>query len=220
MADTLEVNGNMLLSNGTNMFIGSDNNTTTGDGYNTGIGIDALLDNTSGYKNVGIGTYALQNNETGCWNMAIGYCALLDSNNPAGAGNNTACGYKALMNSNTNGHKNCAVGTKACYNITGGYHNTAIGCFAGPTSNTKWFFSNWLQCSMFPSYTIFRVLLLLLLLLLLLILILLILILIFLLLMTMILRKLISLVNIAIGYKALAAGTNALAFGYRAKVIS
>ena len=118
----LDVSGNMLLHNGTNMYIGSDNNTTTGYGWNTGIGIDALQQNTSGLGNTGIGYVALQQNESGNDNVGIGSYSL--SNNTSGDGN-ICLGKNSLIN-NTTGDNNVGIGIHSLGNTIGS-NNTGIG---------------------------------------------------------------------------------------------
>src|SRR5690348_13529198 len=73
---------------------------------NTGLGIGALQNTTTGGANTAIGTDALYNNTTGSQNTAIGRSAL--QNNSTG-GNNTAIGEEALID-NTIGFYNTAVG--------------------------------------------------------------------------------------------------------------
>jgi len=108
--------------------------------FNTFLGDDALVNNTSGFGNTAIGSNALINNTTGDVNTATGYNALFSNttgflNTATGAGalnnnttgnSNTAMGDSALA-SNTIGIDNTATCSGALYNNTTGYSNTAIG---------------------------------------------------------------------------------------------
>jgi hypothetical protein len=91
--------------------------------FNTALGIDALVNNTTGGNNTAIGYAALQNNVTGEANTANGYIALLS--NTTGLGN-TATGYQTLI-SNTTGERNTANGLDALFSNTTGNGNTAYG---------------------------------------------------------------------------------------------
>jgi hypothetical protein len=124
-----------------NTVLGEDallNNTTGAN--NTATGFNALFSNTTGSHNTAIGLVALETNTTGNFNTAIGYLAL--SNNTRGS-NNTATGVSALffnttgsgntatgafaLNLNTTGNNNVAVGEYALHDNTDGNSNTAIG---------------------------------------------------------------------------------------------
>jgi hypothetical protein len=100
-------------------------NDIAGGQYNTAVGDQALLSNTTGSSNTAIGFQALQNNTTGIENVAIGGAALQNTTNQ----DNTAVGYFALNSCTTGG--NVAVGTHALENDTTGTLNTALGYFAG-----------------------------------------------------------------------------------------
>ena len=78
-----------------------------------------------------MGLNSLMNNTTGYYNTAIGYNSLYNS---TGRGCNTAVGNYSLFNNNT-GYFNTAVGDSALFGITGSasYNNTAIGYKAGWT---------------------------------------------------------------------------------------
>ena len=93
---------------------------------NTGLGDDALLNNTSGFDNTAIGFRALLSNTSGALNTAIGYQAL--NSNIFGV-NNTASGGSALL-INTSGSNNTASGAGALLNNTTGFDNTASGAGA------------------------------------------------------------------------------------------
>ena len=110
-----------------NTFLGDDAlvNNTTGIS-NTTIGFSALFSNTDGYVNTAIGANALYFNTTGCCNTAIGLNAL--NSNTTGS-QNTATGDSALA-SNTIGFSNTATGNLALSANTTGVVNTANGAFA------------------------------------------------------------------------------------------
>ena len=93
--------------------------------FNTALGIDALVNNTTGGDNTAIGFKALENNTTGILNTAIGTTAL-ELNTSGGA--NTATGYQALID-NTTGFSNTATGAAALEHTTGS-SNTATGAGA------------------------------------------------------------------------------------------
>jgi len=97
-----------------------------GSDFNTFLGDDALLSNTTGSQNVAVGFQALFSNTTGSLNTAIGLNAL--AYNTTGE-NNTATGLQALL-LNTTGSFNTATGVSAlAFNTTGGA-NTATGVSA------------------------------------------------------------------------------------------
>ena len=94
--------------------------------FNTFLGDEALVNNTTGFGNTAIGSSALVNNTTGDVNTATGYNALYS--NTTGF-LNTATGTGAL-NNNTTGNSNTAVGSSALGNNTVGIGNTATGSAA------------------------------------------------------------------------------------------
>ena len=127
---------------------------------NTGLGVNALANNTTGLGNTATGGRALFLNSTGSRNTSIGEDALLNNstgNDNTAEGNgalfanttgndNTAVGNRALFLSsgggntatgddalsvNTTGNNNTAVGKGALFANTTGSHNTAIGFQAG-----------------------------------------------------------------------------------------
>ncbi len=123
--------GNFTMGSSTSALYGSYNtaigtnvlllNTT---GYsNTGIGVGSLISNTTGYLNNTLGTNAMRLNTSGYNNVALGSSALY--NNLTGY-NNTAVGLQALY-SNTDGFANVANGTNALYSNTTGNYNVANG---------------------------------------------------------------------------------------------
>jgi hypothetical protein len=107
---------------------------------NTGLGINALINNTTGAGNTATGSIALTMNTNGNDNTATGAFTL--TSNTSGGGNtatggdalngnttgnfNTASGGSALI-LNTTGSFNMASGYQALYLNTTGNHNTAIG---------------------------------------------------------------------------------------------
>ena len=107
-----------------NTFLGEDAliNNTTGT-YNTAVGFNALYSNTDGPLNTATGSYALFSNTTGNGNTATGWAALFRNT----TGNwNTAIGVGALI-SNTTGGANTADGYQALSSNTTGNWNTANG---------------------------------------------------------------------------------------------
>jgi len=111
-----------------NTFVGKNagNLTTSGLGRNTALGVNALINNTTGYLNTASGESALLSNTTGFSNTASGRFALLSNNTGT---NNTASGASALIN-NTTGSLNTAIGIEALNNNGTGGSNTAIGALA------------------------------------------------------------------------------------------
>jgi hypothetical protein len=117
--------GNLTMSgSGNNTGVGFQalQNNTSG-AFNTAIGVNVLMKNTSGNANTADGLGALFSNTSGSYNSAIGLDALLD--NTSGS-YNTAIGQYALFD-NTNGSYNIALGYNAGYNITSGSNNIDIG---------------------------------------------------------------------------------------------
>ncbi|MEK7411944.1 MAG: hypothetical protein AAB263_01355, partial [Planctomycetota bacterium] len=95
--------------------------------FNTYVGLDAGLSNTSGNSNTAYGKDALRSNTTGPRNTANGEQSLFA--NTEGF-ENTANGWTALV-SNTTGYGNTAIGYQALYPNTTGFYNTALGWGAG-----------------------------------------------------------------------------------------
>ncbi|MDR1679194.1 MAG: hypothetical protein LBR81_05380 [Prevotellaceae bacterium] len=90
--------------------------------YNTALGVNALILNTTGYRNVAVGDSALGNNTTGYGNSATGYKALKGN---AGGYFNTAVGGFSLTKT-TMSYENTAVGYKA-QELATGSKNVAMG---------------------------------------------------------------------------------------------
>src|SRR5207249_1347668 len=95
--------------------------------FNTFLGDDALVNNTTGFGNTAIGSSGLASNTTGTVNTATGYAALYS--NTTGY-LNTATGAGAL-DQNTTGYSNTAIGSSALASNTTGSNNIAIGHEAG-----------------------------------------------------------------------------------------
>jgi hypothetical protein len=116
--------GNMTMTGSGNTGVGYQalGQNTTG-GWNTATGTGALSYNTTGTLNTatGVGTLAL--NTTGYQNTATGYVAL--QSNTTGFGN-TGTGDQAL-GANTTGSDNTASGLYALFSNTTGFGNTAAG---------------------------------------------------------------------------------------------
>jgi hypothetical protein len=139
-ATVVDVRANINLEN---TFYGLTAGSYTTGVANTGIGVNALQQNTSGTLNIAIGGYSLLSNTVGWANTAIGGNSLRD--NISGYANlamgfgalrlnttgylNVGFGYQALF-SNLVGHNNVAVGYGTLYSNTG-YQNTGIGNSAG-----------------------------------------------------------------------------------------
>jgi trimeric autotransporter adhesin len=109
-----------------NTFLGADAllNNTTGTG-NTATGAGALTSNTTGFSNTATGQLTLTYNTTGTGNTAIGSASL----NANTTGNyNTAV---AALGANTTGNNNTGVGLVALGGNSTGSNNTALGYYAG-----------------------------------------------------------------------------------------
>jgi hypothetical protein len=100
-------------------------------GYNTFIGFQSGLVNTSGNSNTAIGVYAFKKNTTGVNNVAIGHQTLAEN---IGGEGNTAAGYLALEQ-NTSGTYNAALGYAALGANTTGHYNTAVGYLANVSAS-------------------------------------------------------------------------------------
>ncbi len=110
------------------------NVTNAGGGtFNTALGYQAMLVNTSGVSNTAIGYQALKANIVGNKNTAVGSNSLLTNTGIE----NTAVGFIAL-NNNTTGQGNTGVGLGALGSNQGGNYNVAVGYYAlnGNTPNT------------------------------------------------------------------------------------
>jgi len=94
------------------------------DGHNSvAVGLNALVNNTSGSGNTAIGVGALNTNTTGSSNVAIGIDAL---NSNEGGYDNVAVGQFSL-NTSVSGFSNVAVGSTSMMYLETGNDNTALG---------------------------------------------------------------------------------------------
>jgi len=118
------MSGSLILGNGGENLL---NDTGSHGFYNTFVGLDAGIANTTGYDNTAVGYGAFQNNTSGWYSTAIGYYSLRA--NTTGS-NNTALGYAALAANNT-GYSNSAFGLWSLYGNTTGSNNIAFGNNAG-----------------------------------------------------------------------------------------
>jgi len=112
-------------NNGSSIFLGlgAGANDDSSDNRSIGIGLQALLNNTTGYANTALGNATMFNNIDGSDNTAFGYATLF--NNIDGS-DNLAIGSGALFD-NISGTNNVAIGNSALANNTTGWQNTAIG---------------------------------------------------------------------------------------------
>jgi len=94
--------------------------------YNTGVGSQSLLNNTTGHYNTAVGSSALHDTTTGYYNTAIGVSALYSNTT---GDSNVAVGLNTLAN-NTTGYSNVAIGNSVLDNGTAGYWNIGIGEYA------------------------------------------------------------------------------------------
>ena len=139
LANDASISG-LTVGKGTNGVAGNTalgvsalNASNSGTGYNTAVGNQALLYNTSGSLNAAFGASALFANTTGASNTAIGTSSV--QTNTTGSFN-TAVGNQALQ-ANTTASNNTAVGYQAGYSQAGGANgNTLIGYQAGYTGNS------------------------------------------------------------------------------------
>ncbi|MCC7160317.1 tail fiber domain-containing protein, partial [Candidatus Nomurabacteria bacterium] len=122
-------------TSGYNTFLGlnAGNFTMTGStgsqgSYNTGIGVNVLTSNTTGFNNTGIGFEALKMNTTGNYNAALGLQAL--SSNTTGS-DNIGIGYAALydldITADDGSGNNIAIGHNTGRGIITGVNNTILG---------------------------------------------------------------------------------------------
>jgi hypothetical protein len=129
-------NGSLLTSLNAAQLSGSatlSNLTLTGSltfdntNFDTAVGLDALIANSSGDDNTAIGASSLGANTDGAQNTAVG-CGSLSSNTHGGY--NIAVGFNALA-LNQSGSYNLAMGYFALYHNVTGLGNIAIGDGAG-----------------------------------------------------------------------------------------
>jgi len=133
----IEVNSARFMhSYGTNnVFIGSSsgNGTTTGNGFNVGIGTNAINSLTTGESNVGIGYNALTDLQGGSYNTGLGTQALYKCTS---GGSNMCFGVNAAANLTTGSH-NVGVGASSLVSLVSGSYNTALGSGAGNALTTS-----------------------------------------------------------------------------------
>ena len=127
-----------------NFTMGSTATTSSHGSYNTAMGYQSLLSNTTGAYNNAMGVYSLRYNTTGSNNNAMGYQSLYSNttgynNNAMGfyslrsnttGYNNNAMGYGSLS-SNTTGSNNNAMGVNSLYDLEDGSSNTGVGYNTG-----------------------------------------------------------------------------------------
>jgi hypothetical protein len=101
------------------------NDCSTGPNHATFLGVDALINNSTGDYNTALGYLALSSNVTGDQNTATGAYSLTAN---TGGSSNTANGYLALS-SNVSGGQNTATGANSLTANTSGGGNTAHGAF-------------------------------------------------------------------------------------------
>jgi hypothetical protein len=133
-ASVLDVGGNAIAFGSPasfNVFLGFAGGSANTGSVNTGVGVEALLLNTSGFANTATGSQAMISNKTGANNTAFGTEAL--GSNVDGF-YNTAVGSLALLN--TIGFYNTGVGLQTLENNTGGGYNVGFGYNAGPDAST------------------------------------------------------------------------------------
>lgn len=111
---------------GDNTAIGVNALVSNRGGYNTTVGADASVQNTTGTYNVAIGKVAQYTNQTSSENVAVGHAALYS----ASAGPNTAVGGAntgSVLGLTTTGAYNVGVGDGALWSNTTGIGNTGLG---------------------------------------------------------------------------------------------
>jgi hypothetical protein len=152
IASTLKVNTSGQTLNistfynsgtGNNLWINNTAPATVSGDNNVGIGVDAMISNTSGYYNTGIGGRALQRNTSGFSNVALGFSALeyqTTGQRNVGIGTNALnsvvsgtdnFGIGAFALQFTTGNKNVGIGSQVLYENTSGSSNIALGLDAG-----------------------------------------------------------------------------------------
>jgi len=125
--------GDYSMSSGT----GSTPTGTLSGNYNSALGGNSLLVNTSGFSNCAFGYRALTSNTTGQSNVSIGYDAM--RLNVTGNGS-VAVGTSSLFSSigTSNNGFNTAVGYQSGYTCTTGNYNTFLGYGSGTSLTTGW----------------------------------------------------------------------------------
>ena len=139
-----------ILNTGNSVFIGENAgaNDDFSSNSNTGIGAEALTNNTDGFNNTSIGRRSMRDNVGGDANTAVGINALgnnVNANENTAVGayalednesgiDNTSSGYASLAN-NVSGNRNTALGSEAGNSLTSGQQNIFLGANAGSNGN-------------------------------------------------------------------------------------
>lgn len=126
---TIVINGTINFARNSNS-VGVGNYTLIADTdtnhYNTAIGDQALMSNTTGQENTCVGAVCLKRNTTGRLNVALGSDTLTFND----SGNfNTGVGWSALY-ANISGNQNSAFGNQSLVNNLIGIGNTGAGAFS------------------------------------------------------------------------------------------
>lgn len=120
-----ETTGSAVVGRNTALGVNAHVNNVTGF-RNTAIGNEALRENTDGNRNTAVGVLVLGENLTGANNTGVGTSALFFNTS---GGQNTAVGNLSLTD-NTTASNNTAVGDNALRRVTTGSFNTAVGTSA------------------------------------------------------------------------------------------
>lgn len=91
--------------------------------YNTGLGSDALGNNSIGSDNTAVGRSSMNQGTTASANTAIGSVSLV---NITSGSNNFAAGYQSALHLTT-GTQNVAIGSNSLFDLTTNSYNIAIG---------------------------------------------------------------------------------------------
>ena len=134
-----QTGSNNIAIGGATLFGSSGSSTGS---YNTAVGVNALLSNTTASQNTAVGYQALYTNQTSNANTAVGYQAGYSSNGVVGnvfIGNLT--GYSSTGANSTfvgdesgyrsSGASNTFIGQGAGYYVTTGAYNTILGSYSG-----------------------------------------------------------------------------------------
>ncbi|OGC80521.1 hypothetical protein A2943_00935, partial [Candidatus Adlerbacteria bacterium RIFCSPLOWO2_01_FULL_51_16] len=120
-------NGRSFIVASTSISLGGGNFT----GGNTGVGLDALSNITSGNTNTALGYQALISATSSIGNTAVGYGALIGNSNGVSGSFNTAIGIDALGGASRGSH-NIGIGDSAVNTVTGnaniGIGYCTLGC--------------------------------------------------------------------------------------------
>ena len=99
---------------------------------NTAIGNESLYSLTTGSTNIAVGPKTLRNNTASGGNVAIGYSSMSDADIGV---DNVGVGLLTLFQAASSAHRNTAIGTSSCANVTAGESNVCLGgvLFPGTT---------------------------------------------------------------------------------------